>query len=166
MHSSNALLLCALAVISVSAHSQNLQLSSLKWLAGCWAPESGEAGSLEHWLPLAGGTMLGVSRTVKRGKTAEYEFMSIHAEPDGRILYTARPSRQREASFAASSIEPTSVTFENANHDFPQRIIYRVRPDGGLAARIEGVRGGTLRHVDFPMLRVSCDAELNASPPR
>lgn len=109
--------------------------------------------------------MLGVSRTVKGGKTVEYEFISIHAEPDGRILYTARPSGQKQVSFAASSIGPTSVTFENPDHDFPQRIIYEARPNGGLVARIEGVRGGQLSHVDFPMRRVPCDPELRPPPP-
>jgi hypothetical protein len=41
--------------------------------------------------------------------------------------------------------------------DFPQRIMYRALPHGRLAARIEGLRGGTLRGVDFPMKRVACD---------
>jgi hypothetical protein len=155
--------LFAAAAASPAAHAQEASLNSLSWLAGCWAPESGEPGSVEHWLPPAGGTMLATSRTIKNGKTVEYEFIGIHTESDGRIVYTARPSRQRETSFVASSIGSASAIFENPSHDFPQRVIYRLRPDGGLAARIEGVRCGNLRHVDFPMKRVSCDTELKTS---
>ena len=46
--------------------------------------------------------------------------------------------------------------FENAAHDFPQRIIYR-KTAGGLHARIEGLDKGKPRSEDFPYKRVSCD---------
>jgi len=50
------------------------------------------------------------------------------------------------------------LIFENAAHDFPQRIIYRLNDDGSLLARIEGKRGGELKGVDFPMRRAPCPA--------
>jgi hypothetical protein len=50
-----------------------------------------------------------------------------------------------------------SATFENLEHDFPQRILYRLFPDGRLLVRIEGNRGGVPSGVDFPMRRVPCD---------
>ena len=34
------------------------------------------------------------------------------------------------------------VVFENAEHDFPQRIIYWMTKDGSLHAKIEGSLGG------------------------
>ena len=42
----------------------------------------------------AGRTMLGMSRTVKDGKTLAYEFMRIEQNPDGTIDFTAKPSGQ------------------------------------------------------------------------
>ncbi len=137
--------------------AQESQLEQLAWLAGCWAAESGEPGSGEHWLPLAGGTMLGVGRTVKDGKTVEHEFLQIRLNADGKVVYIALPSRQNEATFVASSVGERAVTFENPQHDFPQRIIYRALPENRLAARIEGTRGGALRGIDFPMRRVQCE---------
>jgi hypothetical protein len=51
---------------------------------------------------------------------------------------------------------PGELTFENLQHDFPQRIIYRV--DGRkLHARIEGTKDGKTRGVDFPYTRTKCD---------
>jgi hypothetical protein len=138
--------------------AQDQPLEKLSWLAGCWAAESGEPGSGEQWMPLAGGTMLGVGRTVKNGKTREHEFLQIRLNGEGKVVYIALPSRQDEATFVATSIGDRSVTFENPQHDFPQRIIYRLLPEDRLAARIEGLRGGALRGVDFPMKRVQCDA--------
>ena len=36
-------------------------------------------------------------------------------------------------------------------------VIYRLLPGDRLAARIEGLRGGSLRGIDFPMKRVPCE---------
>jgi len=101
--------------------------------------------------------MLGVGRTVRNGKTVEHEFLQIRLNAEGKIVYIALPSRQKEATFTASIVTDGSVTFENPQHDFPQRITYKALPGDRLAARIEGVRGGTLRGIDFPMKRVQCE---------
>lgn len=133
-------------------------LEQLAWLAGCWAADGGEPGSGEQWMAPAGGTMLGMSRTVRRGRTIEHEFVQIRAGADGVLVYIAQPSNQRETSFTLKSQTAHEVVFENAAHDFPQRVIYRSLPDGRLAARIEGLRQGSLRGVDFPMRRAACEA--------
>ena len=136
-------------------------VTALAWLAGCWAPEQGDAGSLEHWLPAAGGTMLGVSRTVKKGQTVEFEFMQLRVNADGKLVFIALPSGQKETTFVASSVGKDSVTFENPQHDFPQKVIYRRESPNRLIGRIEGTRSGTLRGIDFPMRRVPCEASAD-----
>ncbi|MBO9687214.1 DUF6265 family protein [Roseateles chitosanitabidus] len=155
-------ILVALAAVltATGARAAEPSLDQLTWLAGCWASENAEAGSVEHWLPLAGGTMLGVSRTVRNGRTVEHEFMQIRRDAEGRVVYIALPSRQTEASFTAVSVGDRSVTFENPAHDFPQRILYKAVGEDRLAARIEGQRNGATRGIDFPMRRVSCDTAL------
>ncbi len=79
-----ALLLSVGASLSVNAMAAESNVESLAWLAGCWQPEKGDAGSGEHWLPPAGGAMLGVSRTVKNGKTVEFEFMQLRTNAEGQ----------------------------------------------------------------------------------
>ncbi|MFL6664532.1 MAG: DUF6265 family protein, partial [Rhizobacter sp.] len=37
-------------------------LARIAWLGGCWHSVNGEPGSGEQWMPLAGGTLLGVGR--------------------------------------------------------------------------------------------------------
>lgn len=138
--------------------AQDVELSALSWLAGCWASERGDPGSGEQWTPLAGGAMLGIGRTVRNGETIDYEFLQIRRNTEGKIVYTALPAGQTETSFVLTSAGENSFTFENLEHDFPQRIIYRALADGGLLARIEGMQDGVLRSVDFPMQRIACDA--------
>jgi hypothetical protein len=146
-----------LAVLVLSDATAADDVTALAWMAGCWASEKGEAGSVEHWLPPAGGTMLGVSRTVKNGQTVEFEFMQVRLSSDHRLVLIAIPSGQKEAAFISSSVGKDSVTFENPDHDFPQKVSYRLEPGGRLIGRIEGDRGGTPRSIEFPMRRVSCE---------
>ena len=101
--------------------------------------------------------MLGISRTVADGKTVEFEFMQIRQEADGGILFIAKPSGQPEATFKLIKSGAREVIFENPQHDFPQRVIYRLQSDGSLLGRIEGVSKGKEKSVDFPMSRERCD---------
>jgi hypothetical protein len=100
--------------------------------------------------------MLGISRTVADGKTVEFEFTRIHQEPSGEIFFTAKPSGQPEATFKMIKGSANEVIFENPQHDFPQRVIYRLQSDGSLLGRIEGASKGKERSVDFPMIRTRC----------
>jgi hypothetical protein len=102
----------------------------------------------------AGGTMMGMSRTIKGGRTVEYEFLQIRAQNDGKLAYMAMPSGQAAAAFPLLRHGENELVFENLAHDFPQRILYRRTGASTLTARIEG---GDKGH-DFPMNRVSCDA--------
>ena len=47
------------------------------------------------------------------------------------------------------------VVFENLQHEFPQRVIYRFEPPVNLKASIEGTRNGALRVIPYPMTRVT-----------
>ena len=153
------LIFLALSLLAGSlAHANGSDLAKLAWLGGCWKSDAAEPGSVEQWLPLAGGTLIGVSRTVKNGKTVAHEFMQIREHTDGRLAFLAQPSGQQFAAFPVLRISETEVVFENLQHDFPQRIVYAVEGSTKLNARIEGMRNGSLRVIGFPMSRVSCDS--------
>ena len=155
----------ALLVIAKLAHSQAADpISQMAWLAGCWAAEGKESGSGEMWLYPAGGTMLGVSRTVRSGQTLDFEFMQIRTNAQGQLVFVALPSGQREATFVVSSVSPTEASFENQSHDFPQKVIYRNPEPGRLVARIEGMRDGEIQAIEFPMRKVSCEQQRQGAP--
>jgi hypothetical protein len=145
-----------LASCTAIAGGPQKNLSDLDWLTGCWRNESNGIVSEEQWTRPAGGTMLGVSRTVRGERTLWFEFLQIRQEGDS-ILYVARPSGQEGAAFPLVAHDPASLTFENPSHDFPRRIVYtRVREDS-ISARIEGTVEGKTRTEYFPMKRVSCE---------
>jgi Domain of unknown function (DUF6265) len=157
------LLLIATFMLSGASalHSAEKQSAlKLAWLGGCWRSEAAEAGSGEQWTSLAGGTMLGVSRTVVQGKTVAFEFMRIAADADGKFAFYAQPSGKPATKFPMHSLSVNKVIFENLHHDFPQRVIYEFHPPSSLRASIEGMRKGVLKRIEFPMVRISCDAQL------
>jgi hypothetical protein len=132
-------------------------ISDLAWLSGCWASANQGAGSGEQWMPPAGGTMLGVSRTVSDGKTVAFEFIRIVETEDGGLVFIASPSGQNTTGFALVSVNDHEVIFENPDHDFPQRIIYRLLSNEELLGRVEGIINGTERAIDFPMNKTACE---------
>jgi hypothetical protein len=129
-------------------------LERVAWLQGCWEASSAGRVTEEHWTGPRGGTMLGMSRTVRGTTTPAHEFLLLR-ERDGKLAYEAHPSGQPSAVFLSTKVTDSSVVFENLEHDFPQRIAYERRADG-LTAWIEGNRGGQVRRIEYPYKRVAC----------
>jgi hypothetical protein len=138
---------------SFSAAAADLQ--QLSWLAGCWRSAAGDL--TEQWMGPSGGSMLGMNRTVADGKTVAWEFMRIVQDESGAIRFIALPSGQQEAVFTLVKQSEREAVFEDPQHDFPQRVIYRRREDGSLIGRIEGTKNGKQRAVEFPFAKVACD---------
>lgn len=144
--------------LSACAHTPDV--STLSWLVGCWQSEGAKPGSGEQWVLQEDGALYGVSRFVKDGKTVVGESMQIRVQEDGRLAFFAQPASQQPAVFPLLRMTETEVVFENLQHDFPQRIIYRLADSENLAASIEGLRKGELRTIAFPMYRIPCPAQV------
>ena len=100
--------------------------------------------------------MLGFGRTVKGGRTTSFEFMQIREE-NGSLTYMPQPQGGTRVSFPLKNSVGAKMTFENKEHDFPQRVIYeRGGPDLLLAA-IEGTYKGKEEREEYQMKKVPCD---------
>lgn len=138
--------------------AQTDKLTGLDWLAGCWRSPPGGKDMLinEQWMRPAGGMMIGMGRTVVKGRAVDFEFMRIEQRGDD-VFFIAKPkANAAETPFKLTTSSPTEAIFENPDHDFPQRVIYRLTKAGGLAARIEGTVKGKAKGIDFPMDRAKC----------
>lgn len=142
--------LAALAVaLPAAATSPNTALP--EWLTGRWCTVEGARGqTCEQWLPAAGGMMLGVSQTVRGGKTSEFEFMRI-AVDGNTAVYLAQPGGKPAVAFRAVA-GGEGVTFVNTAHDYPQRIHYRVKGDA-LTAEISLADGSKPMRFDYRRVR-------------
>jgi hypothetical protein len=118
------------------------KLSDLSWIAGAWQTATGGRAQIEeYWMPPAGGSMLGISRTVAGEKTVEYEYLRIEKRGED-IFYVASPGARCPATdFKLTRVSNQEAVFENPQHDFPKRIIYRKGSDGSLTASIDAGEG-------------------------
>jgi uncharacterized protein DUF6265 len=127
--------------IEVPTAGTKATLAQVAWISGVWARESGVTMLEERWTPGAGGSMLGVSRTIRDGLQSAFEFLCI-VERDGGLVYQAMPNGRSPATdFTLTKIDENGATFENPSHDFPKMIRYTRKEDGSLEAVISGAAG-------------------------
>ena len=153
-----AIVLVFLFAFSAIAQTKPAKLTDLAWLAGCWQSSKPDTGDLlsEQWMKPEGGMMIGMGRTVRGGKAADWEFMRIEQVGDSLTFYAKPRANKEETPFKMSRMSESEVVFEDPAHDFPQRVTYRLTKTGSLAPSIEGMINGKLKTIDFPMQKVEC----------
>jgi uncharacterized protein DUF6265 len=136
-----AILFFSLIGAGLQSAAAATDLKDLAWLAGNWTGTQDGLEMEELWIAPKGNTMLGLHRDVKAGRTASFEFLRIEATADA-ITYWASPRGKAATPFRLIELRDKRVVFENAEHDFPSRIIYWLDAKGSLHAKIEGTLGG------------------------
>lgn len=133
--------------------SPAVTLDQFAWLAGNWTLSEGEVKTEEIWTAPSSNLMLGMSRTLKNGKTVAFEFVSLQKRDDG-VYYVAQPGGRPPVDFRLASYENGEAIFVNPGHaDHLQRIVYRRNADGSLNARIEGSNNGKAFAKDYAYRR-------------
>ena len=123
-------------------------VSILSWMSGTWVEVIGQTEMEEQWTTPKGGSLLGVHRDVRAGRTISFEFMRIQQDADG-ITFWGSPGGKPAVPFRAIEVTSQRVTFENKEHDFPQRVIYWLTADEMLHAKIEGTMNGKLESEEW-----------------
>jgi hypothetical protein len=138
------------------------RIGELGWLAGCWRGEVNKREFLEHWLPLRGDLLIGVSHTVMGGQTLDYEYLRVEKRGSD-VYYVTAPPGKPEVSYRLTAITKpndadTLFEFANPAETFPQKIAYRRGIKGWLFAEVDGKVDGAEKKVIYPMRRVSCES--------
>jgi len=137
-----AFLVCAGTYGQAPSAGSAFAIADLAWMAGGWETAPGGRMQIEeHWTRPAGGSMIGMGRTISGGKTVFFEYLRIEARADG-IFYVAHPKARPGTDFKLTRLSANEALFENPAHDNPKKILYRKNSDGSLTARIEGEEKG------------------------
>ncbi len=146
-----------LLVLAAAGQNKVTEITDLDGMAGCWERRDEKKSIFisEQWMKPAGTSILGMGRTVKKGKTTDWEFMRIEKRTDGFFFIAQPKANVEETAFKLISSTLNGVVFENKEHDFPQRVIYNWRGKT-LTGRIEGNNNGKFLGIDFPMSRAKC----------
>lgn len=151
-----------LAAFLAAGPAAAASLSDLSYMSGCWRGKlaKGEGTIEERYTPPTAGLMLGTSQVVENGRTGFFEFIKIEQQGDD-VVMTPMPMGKASVGFKLVRFEGKRAVFENREHDFPKRIIYGLREDGSLLARIEGDKPEQAE--DFLMHPVACGGTNVAS---
>ena len=130
-----------LALLLMGQAAPPMRVADLGWMSGHWETRvANNVVTEEAWSAPRGGVMLGHSRTTSGERTREFEFLRIIADEDGVLSYIAQPGGGAPVGFRMTAHGATSATFDNAQHDFPQRIRY-VRTGNRMVATISRLDG-------------------------
>jgi hypothetical protein len=141
-------LAAALLLIATAAWGQApARVESLDWMSGSWIRASPAETVRESWLGPANGMMVAANLTTRANGRKSFEFMRIAQTPEG-FSFFASPGGRTPVEFKVKEATARRVVFENAGHDFPQRVLYW-RDGEALMARIEGSLRGEPRHEEW-----------------
>lgn len=123
----------ALVVVVVPALGKASQDLPFGWLAGDWREDKEGRWTTEHWEIGPEGSMAGIGSSGEGSAVAESEGMVIMTDPKGAVFIATPKGAQAPTSFRQIARGAQNVTFENAAHDYPQRIRYWREGDALLA---------------------------------
>lgn len=128
-------------------------LAAVEWMQGTWETEDDVRRTTEKWSRISKQTMEGEGRVYRKESGAQTGSESLRlVEMGGEVFYMAKTGgNPLPVAFRLASCTPDSATFENPEHDFPQRLVYRhpsrdvlhvdVSDLDGNGFRLEFVRG-------------------------
>jgi len=147
-----ALCTCLAAGAAFATEPGTPRVAALDWMTGTWIHEEpGEERVAESWLGPGNGLMVAVNLTTWANGRKSFEFLRIADTAEG-CSYFASPGGRAPVEFKLKEAGAQRVVFENAAHDFPQRILYW-REGERLVARIEGTLRGQARSEEWKFSR-------------
>ena len=151
-----ALIACNDSSKSLPANNYS-RTKGFDWLEGTWENQSKEGTLTESWEKMNDSTFNGQSYFVTGTDTSFPESISL-VQRNGELLFIPVVKDQNNGlgiSFRLITMNEKDLIFENAEHDYPQRISYHHVSNDSLIAEISGNKGGELKSDQFPMRRKS-----------
>lgn len=124
-------------------------------LAGRWKSLDEKSYQIEEWKLQDEWSLKGRGFVMNGADTTYIEFLSIK-NVDGQLVYSAQVSDQNDGEivpFKLSNQSKDFMEFSNPTHDFPKRIVYRLKSDSMLQAYIEGPRDNRTVRVTFDFIK-------------
>jgi hypothetical protein len=128
------------------------QLKKAEWLIGTWRHTSLEGTLQESWEVKNDSVYAGTTHFIIGKDTVFTENITLE-QLGSDLYYITQVSNQNEGkpvSFKMTNSSKSKLVFENALHDFPQKITYTSKGDS-LIAEISGTQKGASRSERFAM---------------
>jgi hypothetical protein len=149
-----SLLLFLLIPACLHAMSQDATIYFNKLLAikGDWSMDSRKGTLYESWQQINDSSLKGRSyRLINSIDTLLIEEVEL-VKRGNEVLYipvVVGQNNMHPVVFKLTKTSTDTFSFDNPEHDYPQRVIYELPNNGTLHARIEGMDKGNYRKTDF-----------------
>ncbi len=129
-----------------------INAQSFDWLVGKWKMDTDKMEMYEEWKK-DNDRLIGESYMIQTGqkKITENLFVQNFA---GQWAYIALPKGQAITLFALTEAENNKFVFENKEHDFPQKIIYKYNGDKTIIVSISGEKDGKVKSTSLKLIKV------------
>lgn len=160
-----ALAAVSLAAVAGEPAADPPGIEVVAFMAGCWEGDLGGGATIrETYTGPRGGVVLGNSQVTAGGEAQFFEFSRISVE-DGRVVYHPHPMGEPSVRFGLVHSAPGEVTFENPEHDYPQRIRYLSEGEGRLSAQVEKLDGSKPQRFEMHAVPCAGGSAPDASSP-
>ncbi|WP_348798691.1 DUF6265 family protein [Flavobacterium adhaerens] len=132
------------------------QIKTANWLLGKWNAKIDEGELTESWKQINDSTFQGESFFIKGKDTLHFEQITLQQKGE-KLVYNASVKGQNEnkaVPFTLTNQAEKQLVFENAKHDYPQKITYSLVNNDSLVAIISGVQLGKPSSETFGMKKV------------
>jgi len=144
-------LLAIASACELPVAAQTPRVASLEWMSGTWVHDAPRGKVTESWIGPGNGLMVAATLSTFPGGKRTFEYLRIADTAEG-FSYYASPGGKAPVEFRLKEAGDKRIVFENAQHDFPQRILYW-RDGERLVARIEGAINGKERSEEWRFSR-------------
>jgi hypothetical protein len=132
------------------------EFNKMAWLEGIWAVSNDTIKKYESWKRTSDTLLEGFIWEIKARDSVPGNRIQIMTDEDG-IQYKIELAAKNEGisvTFKLIANRNGEHVFENQAHEFPQRILDALRPDGSLYLRTEGIQDGQPRYIETLMTKI------------
>lgn len=142
-----------LIVILSTFISCTSQEDPFKWLEGSWTNVTPTMEFHENWQKTDAHHWKAESFVLVKKYTVFYEHIDLVKSGSNweYIVSVRNQNNEQPVAFTATKLENGNLEFENAQHDFPTRIVYKKITEDSLVATIFGTQKGKTVSEVFPM---------------
>jgi len=130
-------------------------IEQVEWLLGSWENRIPQGTTIESWQKLNDTSLTATSFLVTKTDSVLIGKIKI-VQKNNNLFYIPSVVNQNEGKaieFELTKATLNSMTFENSEHDFPQKISYTKINNDSLVAVIYGISDGKEKSIQFPMKR-------------
>lgn len=128
--------------------SQRPEFNRISWILGSWEGQDSNSVYAEEWKKIHNELFEGKAIITVKSDTVFSERVTIEVV-DSSLVYRVIIGKNDPVLFRLVSADEQTVSFSNPDHDFPQNIVYALRPDGSLYAYVDGMAGKQYRKEEY-----------------